>query len=512
MTTNSNDRYTEQWYILLYSGSHKSANQKLGSVENLQFYAPLFFIDEQCKKMEDTWTFKNYAFIYGSQEYIYQLKKETLRNFNFMPSKSSDHIQHPFVSALAIEELRKVEKVNNGKIPFIFSTQDVVAGDKVQITAGEFAGVKATAVTKNGSKYRNIYLVITDFLIIPLGRLKRGEYEIVEFSKQKDNGNDFVLSSSERGFLIEALKRSYGISPSDEKSKKEDCKNAKIIIERYSNKDFLSLTQRVIKNSIIAIAYKVIESKEEYVHNLDFAERLLDKTESDFARLVFYICRFYCTALLEDYKRAISASNKYTGKRSLTLEKFLDFANTLKDSLFDCRQKDKSDDKTKEKTVEELWFCLSAPKKKTEAIKLFREKGIETYAPILTCNAKASKPVKKNILKDLFFVKTTMSVLAELRSQHPLFNIHRNSSQEILTYTDNEIRTFEYVNTLDIPNKELVVFSENQERIIMKFQKKSITIGDKTIEAILASSKIGEKKQKKILVPLQGVLGITVPL
>ena len=72
------------WYILSYIGTYQNAEKRLERTE-LPSFVPVFF-EEKAKKvnMNDYHHFTNYAFVFGTQNEIYNLKLTMLSTFNFL--------------------------------------------------------------------------------------------------------------------------------------------------------------------------------------------------------------------------------------------------------------------------------------------------------------------------------------------------------------------------------------------------------------------------------------------
>lgn len=507
------DRHAERWYILCYAGNQKSACQRLSSIENLQFYAPVFFLDQHNISMREAWAFRNYAFIYGSQNYIYQLKKTDLTTFNFMPSCDKSCIQHPYVTDFEIEQLRKVEKMNNGWIPLTLSTEDVIVGDTVEILTGSFKGLTATAVTKNGSKYRQLYLYISHLLVIPLCKLKKEEFRIISHADQTKQSTELSLTGEETSHIVNALKRHYGMLPSSKELRLSDESAMKSLIEKCKSIATTSANTRIRAYTLMAVAHAVMGNEDICYRNIDIAKSLLSDSITKSTSLFFTTLRYLCTDYVEHHNDFILCKQDTKRSISQSQQSFIDLADQLWEHQEKRRpQKTSFGNFTGDQNLP-YWFCLSAPKKKTEAVRLFRDSSVPTYLPIVTDSSNRTKDSKKNILKDFFFVKTTFANLLSTHLHHPLFTpLTTSASNSILTYTDDDITTFDYVNSLNLPNKEIQHFTADQESRVSKSQKRTMTLGDRTIEGRILSSHIGNRTQEKMLFLLPGVAAISLRL
>lgn len=504
------DRKTPQWYILCYTGSNTNAQEKLSSIENLKFYAPKFFIDHQNSSKHDVWSHRSYCFVFGSQDYIYQLKKDELSKFIFMPSPNKENICHPYVSEYDIEQLRKVEQMNGGVIPLILSTEDVIDGDKVEILTGKFKGLTATAVTKTGSKYRQTYLVIKNFFTIPLERLIKEDLRIISFSRGSKHADNFQLTGDEAELLNQAIKGQYGILTLSQKEKEEMAEFLNSLIGKCKSINSPTPDTRLRLCIIMAVAYIALGKNDYSSHYLTLADTLAKKKTSKSTLLFFATLRYLCTSFPEHYNDFTLQKKEYTRSVSQSMQVFIDTADELCKYQNAKKAKSTSSGLYEGDATTEHWFCISAPKKKTEAVRLFRDNNIPLNILVV------SDKDQKNVLKDLFFVKMTYDALIALRNENLgafcILSQSVGSQKRFYTYSAEDIKTFEYVNSLDIPNKEIIVYTPEKETIVIKSQKKTITLGEREVEGHHMTQRSGKKTQEKVVFILKGVAAIAVTL
>lgn len=509
----NNDRSVNRWYIVTYSGNHSTANQRLNAVKGLKFYAPLFFEEEKRFNRRETWVFRNYAFIFSSQNEIYKLKKCELPNFNFMPSTDKVEVHHPFVTNDEIEQLRKVEKMNDGKIPLALTTEDILLGDKVEILTGEFNGYTARAITKNGSKYRRIYLSIGKQFMVPLCRLTKEQFRIISFADSNKKAIDISINGEEAAFISEAAKWHYGLTTIDKETAESYRSRLEVILAKWNNVNSASANTRLRVHAIKAVIYAILGAEDKSLHNLKLAKSLPMKKISRNAKLMYLALRYVSTAYIDHYLEFKELNETCTQITSKSLTAFIKLAHLVSEY-----QIKKSSQKTplgffRGIQGHEYWFCISAPKKKTEALKAFREADIAIYAPVVSEGSTPSREAKKNLFKDLFFVRMTFDALVAFREDKKYFSVLTqlvDDSEQVITYTNDDIETFEYICNLDLPNKEIIQFSSQHEQIILKSQRKTITLGERAIEGIIMSTRKGQKTQEKVLIPLRGIATIAI--
>lgn len=505
------ERDVTRWYILMYIGDHDKAVKQLSAVEELKFYAPVMFEHKHHSKSE-TRVFLNYAFVFGSQNYIYELKQISLPSFNFMRSKTENGIVHPYVSDLEIEQMKKVEQYNGGQIPLMLSNEDILVGDKIEILSGNFKGYKATAVTRNGSKYRQVYLNIGDMFTIPLCKLTKQEFRIIQYADPEKHNHDFYLPEERVTAIINAVRRFYGMPTDDDHNADNDTKETSRLIGLCESQKLLTINNRLKVQSLLALAYMLQGDKEQVRRHLNLANPLMQEKVTMVARLYFATLRYLATGFPEhftDYRTLKNLAIKSL-PQGAHLMRFIHCAEELFTHKTEQASRKKQSISLPEDDTQEHWFCISAPKKKTEAVRLFRDKDIPLNILIV------SGKDQKNVLKDLFFVNMTYDALIALRNEnHGAFSILSQSvgyQKRFYTYSDEDIKTFEYVNSLDIPNKEIIVYTPERETIVIKSQKRTIPLGEREVEGHHMTLHSGKKTQEKVVFLLRGVAAIAVTL
>lgn len=328
----STDLNQPHWFVLSYLGTHKDALKRLAFID-LPYYAPLLFSQESSKGDKlDYLQFTNYAFIRGTQNHIYKLKLEHLRSFNFLPKTESTDQHHPYVEDEVIGQLQKIEVANEGKIPYMPYSTDVVEGDTIRILIGQFEGMQAKAITKAGSKYRQIVLDIAGKFIIPLCKLKAGEYEITAYSQQDQKKNkSYIATAEDFSFLQQALERFYGLATADKPKMDEDRSKIQIIVARHIHATPQTHLQRIRASVILTIAYTILGDAKEQNHYLEHTMKLLqtDCTEAVKAEV---LCKFYGCTLDKKYYDLYMHNHKEMKSSDKTLsemEKYLEWNFTL---------------------------------------------------------------------------------------------------------------------------------------------------------------------------------------
>lgn len=511
----SADREVSRWYILTYTGTQPHAVQRLSTVKDLLFYAPEFFLKQEGVSRRDQWVFRNYAFVFSSQNAIYNLKKCELQDFNFMRSKTAGSTQHPYVSQTDIEQLQKVEQMNYGSIPLTLSTDELIIGDQIEILSGEFQGYRATAVSRSGSKYRQVYLFIADLFIIPLCKLTREEFRIISFANPAKKLADFTLSATDAATLVAAVRRFHGIAPSSDDATTADNAFLSRLITSCESQKQLTINNRLKVQSLLALCYMVIGDTDKALTCLKVADSILQQKVTKVAGLFHATLRYLSTTLPEHYNQFKTL--KSTAAKSLVpssaLPQLITCAGELHEHLNKRTIRNLSPDFFTGGHHTAYWFCLTAPKTKTEAIRLFRDLDIPIYAPVVP-DVHAARD-HKNILKDLFFVRTTYDTLLTLRDEHRLFTILTQTIDQhtqVLIYTDDTIRTFDYVITHDVPHRQLLHYTPREERNVLKSQRTTITLNNHQLQGHLMTTRTPTKTQQKVVFLLPGVAAIAIQI
>lgn len=505
------ERDVTRWYILMYIGDHDKAVKQLSAIEELKFYAPVMFEQGHHSKTE-TRVFHNYAFVFGSQNYIYGLKHFSLPSFNFMRSKTENGIVHPYVSDLEIEQMKKVEQNNGGQIPLMLSNDDILVGDKIEILSGDFKGYKATAVTRNGSKYRQVYLAIGEMFTIPLCKLTKHEFKIVKYADPEKRNNDFYLPEERVTAIINAVRRFHGMPTNDDHSAANYTDETSKLIGLCESQKLLTINNRLKVQSLLVLAYMLQGDKEQSWRHLNLANPLMQEKVTMVARLYFATLRYLATGIPEYFAeyRTLKKQAIKSLPQGAHLMRFIHCAEELFTHLTEQASRKKQSISFTEDHTQEHWFCISAPKKKTEAVKLFRDKNIPLNILIV------SGKDQKNVLKDIFFVKMTYDALTALLNENlGVFNIlclSIGSQKSFYTYSDEDIETFDYVNSLDLPDKEILKYTAEDEVGVYKSQKKTITLGERELTGHLMTQHSGNKTQEKVVFLLKGVIAIAITL
>lgn len=501
----SADANSPRWYVLSYLGTHRDALKRLSQID-LPYFAPEFFAQESARgTRQDYLQFCSYAFIQGTQNQIYELKRQTLRSFNFLPKCQGTDPHHPFVEDYVIQQLHKVEETNNGKIPFMPYPTDVVVGDTILILSGEFEGQKAKAVTKNGSKYRQIILDIAGTFIIPLCKLKVGEYEIIGYNSSKKKTTTSGIRASDTAFLQEALGRHHCVTPSDEAQLSADSSHAQAIALHYHNINPDSHQQRIRITALLAMAYTIIGDKDKQRHYVDHTIKLLTNRCSAIQKADTYCTLYGCTLREDFYNHYLTA--KDSAKECKDMKSITKISNQM--NIYRQWNKKVHPLISKRplicKQTAIHWFAIETSSSTDELSQQFTRNGITTFNPSITSkNGKA-----------ILLVLSTFSQLREIHSScQPFAFITEtvNGHDTPLYYTRKEIEAYRHLLTTKSEDIEHLPLSPDHEELLIKAKRSTITIQGKQLTGIISNQQSSNQYQQRFIIHLRHLDAIAVAI
>ncbi len=197
------------WYVLRLPATTRNCEAELSAeVERrkeigeptFDFFAPTYIPassnDKKGGSRQRRYLLYNYVFIHSSVQDIFQLKKR-FPKYNFLPRKGvGPYARYPFVSDEEMERFKWVAAAYANKVPMIEPTlQQLSKGDRIRITAGQFAGIEATLVSYNGTGRKDIVVRVENVLWVPLLHVEPGQYELISLN-EKGKHLYFQLDSS----------------------------------------------------------------------------------------------------------------------------------------------------------------------------------------------------------------------------------------------------------------------------------------------------------------------------
>lgn len=492
-----------RWYVLTYLGTHHDALKRLSHID-LPFFAPEFFAQSsENGNRQDYIHSTSYAFVHGTQNQIYDLKRQGLRSFNFLPKTQGNNQEHPFVEDYVIDQLRKVEEVNDGKIPYMPYPTDVVVGDTIRILVGQFEGLQAKAITRNGSKYRQVILDIAGKFVIPLCKLKVGEYEIISYNDKDDKTTSANIREEDISFLYEALKRHHGIEQTDQARRDEDISLVTAISLRYRNAISSTHQQRVKVSVLLAMAYTVLDDEEEQRHYVGHTINLLEGKCSSALKAKAYCALYACTFNEEYFNQYLSV--KQTIKESkdmksiIKIEEKMDFYRQWylkhhpRKSRYTlvCQNPDIG------------WFAIETSFLE-DTINFFVQNDITTYDPSLTA---------KNGMS-ILLVRSTFEQLQDIQSNHPSFDFLRennNGQLSPLQYDDAEVDDYRYLLNAMPDAIQHIELTPDYDAILARAKRTTYLLDNRALSGIISTHIINNIKQRRFILNLRHLGAIAIP-
>lgn len=209
-----------RWYVMTIPVTHSDPNTYLTNVNlsflrhgqpELEFFAPKI-IDVQrssspgCRAVEHS--IQSYVFIHASEKYIWELKPNWLSSFSFLPKHRDDSgAQFPYITDADIEQLRLLEKLNDGVLHnVVMKKEELAKGDIILITEGKWKGHTAVLLSNNGVKHKDIVVNFGHGFNILLDTIADGQFQIVKFSNKGKHlyhsfGNESKMKALRKGVM-----------------------------------------------------------------------------------------------------------------------------------------------------------------------------------------------------------------------------------------------------------------------------------------------------------------------
>lgn len=495
-----------RWYILSYLGSQRDAVKRLELIDH-PYFAPLFFGQGASHgNVHDFLHFANYAFVFATQHQIYDLKRKLLHSFNFLPRNYGNGQEHPFVEERVIEQLRKVEEVYNGKIPFMPYTADVIVGDTIRILTGQFKDQQAVAITRNGSKYRQIILDIAGKFIIPLCKLKAGEFEIINYSTKTATSNTTPkVRKEDLTYLQEALGRYYRIQPVEESQLSWDATRIHDLVHRYKSITPTTHIQRVKTSLLLVMAFTILDDLEQKQHYIKHTLNLIRESSTSALKANAYATLYGCTFYEEYYHLFLSVRRTAAGTKDETP---VARTSNLIDLYINWNLQLHPRKSTRPMVCHDpspQWFALEMDTPMKEYLPHFQEEQIPTYDPTI------QSPNGRRIL----LAHTTFTHLKQLQTTHTDFTfiIERSSNEDNpVTFTDTQIEDYRHLLTVTPDNLQQLPLTPELHTTLTKTTPTTIPLQGRNITGYISTLKTNGHQQQRFILYLQHLIAIAIPL
>lgn len=277
------DIHVVRWYVMVLPSCHKGPAKGLQEELNrrhrngaplFEYFAPSYV---EVKKRDGGFVetrrplLYNYVFIHASEYEIYRMK-QWLPQYNFLPRiKDGKHEYHPYLSEDAMKNLQWVAKSYSNVVPvYTPKPEQLIKGDRIRITEGQFKGAEASVIIQPGASKRDIMVCVENYMWIPLLRVQPGQYEVIALN---DDGKHVYTRLENDRLLLklhEALGRFYH---QEDGATEADRKLAAETVKQYGS---LRMDSDIMRSKLYALllpAHTILGNRKE-------AEKLIGTLQS----------------------------------------------------------------------------------------------------------------------------------------------------------------------------------------------------------------------------------------
>lgn len=304
-----------RWYIMVLPAVHKGDTARMLRMEAernagdagavFEYFAPKY-IEVKRKGRDFVRTERpllyNYVFIRSSEAEIYRRQRGNLHAYNFLPRvRNGSKSHYPYLSDAEMQNIRWMAKAYSGVLPvYVPEAGQLVKGDRVRITEGQFAGVEATVAVQPGAGHKDVMVCIEGSLWVPLMRVSPGQYEVIELNE--DGRHMYTKLSNDRIFqqLHEALHHYHsagGVTDSDRAVAEEALRN-------YAHLQMDSDVMRCKLASILLMAYTLSGNEAERAKLESFSRAILPLLKAEQSRALLLVTLYGCTDSNKYYHEA----------------------------------------------------------------------------------------------------------------------------------------------------------------------------------------------------------------
>lgn len=299
-----------RWYVMQLPAGHKGGVKGLTceKLRRIKFnLPPLEYFWPTCVekvRRNGKWVsttrslYYNYIFVRASENEIYQMKQSSLRIFNFLPRVRTEEMDfYPYVPDDQMETLKWIACSYSNELPVFFPKTELLRGDRIRITAGQFAGAEAIVVIQKGQGKKTILVQIQNWACVPLINVEEGQYEIIDLNNDSKRIYKKFDNSTLSDRLHQALDRFHkGLLTED------DLRLANQTLKEYGSEEMREMARRDTKLAARAKFYalllpaytilsKIDESKQIIAEMLD----MLTQTQAPQVSALIYVTLYGCT-------------------------------------------------------------------------------------------------------------------------------------------------------------------------------------------------------------------------
>lgn len=343
--SSAKERNEVRWYILLlpygHRGPAKGLQEELDRRAKMkeplfEFFAPSYkamrCVNGKMVESEKALMY-NYIFIRASEKEIYRMKNETLSLYNFLPRRQdARRSYYPYLTDREMDNLQWIARAYSHSIPICTIEPDqLIVGDRVRITSGQFAGAEASVVKPASGGAKSIMVSIDNWMWVPLIHVRPDEYEIISLNEKGKH----QYSQLDNDRMWNGLHQAMGRMIRKEELTEADHKVAKDTLKLCKNLTMNSDVMRSKLYSLLMQAY-CIEDMEEACHLvIGKAQTILPLLHAEQSKALLLISLYGCTdnILYREEAEGILLPWKKEGtpkkvKRQL-LQRFYDFDSWL---------------------------------------------------------------------------------------------------------------------------------------------------------------------------------------
>lgn len=299
------DIHVVRWYVLVLPSCHKGPAK--GLQEELkrrhrnreplfEYFAPSYV---EVKKRDGGFVethrplLYNYVFIHASEYEIYRMK-QWLPQYNFLPRiKDGKHEYHPYLSEEAMTNLQWVADSYSNVIPvYTPKLEQLIKGDRIRITEGQFKGAEASVIIQPGAGKRDIMVCVENYMWVPLLRVQPGQYEVIALN---DDGKHIYTRLENDRLLLklhEALGRFYH---QEDGATEADRKLAAETVKQYGN---LRMDSDIMRSKLYALllpAYTILGNREEAEKLIGTLQAMHPLIKAEQSRALLLTTLYGCT-------------------------------------------------------------------------------------------------------------------------------------------------------------------------------------------------------------------------
>lgn len=234
----------------------------------------------------------NYVFVHASEAEIYRMKRFQPQ-YNFLPRiRTAREEYYPYLTDRAMENLRWVAASYSDVLPlYTPEPGQLMKGDRVRITEGQFKGVEATVISQPGAGRKEVMVCVEGCMYVPLLAVEPGQYEVIALNA--DNRHIYTRLGSSR--LPDLLHEAMGRFHTPEGVTEEDRRTAREVLRQYGS---LQLESDVMRCKLYAMqlpAHAILGDRTAFEQLLGTMRSILPLLRAEQARAQLLVSLYGCT-------------------------------------------------------------------------------------------------------------------------------------------------------------------------------------------------------------------------